>query len=86
MKEYDAKKQIQLGEYPYKVKRLQKVLNNIIHLIHQSKIMVFMLRNEKDVQDEDMAHFYTKSGAGASNTIGRKFASKRENEGKINFM
>ena len=48
--------------------------------------MVFMLRNEKDVQDEDMAHFYTKSGAGASNTIGRKFASKRENEGKINFM
>ena len=24
MKEYDAKKQIQLGEYPYKVKCLQK--------------------------------------------------------------
>ena len=34
-------------------------------------------RNEKDVQDEDMAHFYSRSGSTA-NTVGRKFATKRE--------
>jgi len=36
------------------------------------------IRNEKDVQDEEMAHFYSRRDAGASNTIGRKFATKQE--------
>merc|ERR550525_275560 len=37
-------------------------------------------KNEKDIQDEDMAHFYSRQGGGASNTIGRKFAPKKEYE------
>merc|ERR1719412_2333704 len=37
-------------------------------------------KNEKDIQDDDMAHFYSRSSGSISNTIGKKFATKRSHE------
>ena len=34
------------------------------------------------MQDEDMAHFYSKGGS-AANTIGKKFSTKRNYNGKL---
>ena len=54
----------------------------LIETPSQSILWKFVCRNEKDVQDEEMAHFYSRRDAGASNTIGRKFATKQEYQGK----
>ena len=52
----------------------------------QINLFSFMRRNEKDVQDVDMAHFYSKSGGSTINTIGKKFATKRDYEGKLKYV
>ena len=43
-------------------------------------------RNEKDVQDADMAHFYSRSSGSISTTIGKKFATKRGYEGRLQYL
>ena len=53
----------------------------LIQIPSQSIPWKFVCRNEKDVQDEEMAHFYSRRDGGASNTIGRKFATKQEYQG-----